>query len=232
MTPLLLLHGALGAPAQLQPLADALAASYDVHLPAFPGHAGVAAADFSMIAFSGFLENYIREKSLSRPLVFGYSMGGYAALHRAALRPGLIGAVATLATKLHWTPEGAAKEAKMLHPETMKEKVPAFAEALGSRHAPLPWEEVVRNTAGMMQALGEKPLLTATEFATLQLPVLLLLGDRDNMVSLDETAAAAKAIPGAQLGVLPATPHPLEKADPALIAFLLKRFFQQIPASA
>ncbi|WP_165871481.1 alpha/beta fold hydrolase [Flaviaesturariibacter flavus] len=229
MRALLLLHGALGAPAQLHQLAGAFSSRYAVHTPAFPGHAGQASEDLSMEACSRFIGDYIRQQRLEQPLVFGYSMGGYAALHRAAQEPGLIGGIVTLATKMHWTPEGAAREIRMLNPDVMEQKVPAFAEALRTLHAPLNWKEVVHNTAGLMQRLGEKPLLDNTTFAALQLPVLLLVGDRDNMVTLEETAAAARAIPGAQLGVLPATPHPIDKMDNKLLAFLLERFFNQLP---
>jgi pimeloyl-ACP methyl ester carboxylesterase len=73
--------------------------------------------------------------------------------------------------------------------------------------------------------LENVPLPGQDEFARLQLPVFLLLGDRDPMVTLGETLDAYQSIPGAQFAVLPATPHPIEKADPALLAFLLHRFF-------
>jgi pimeloyl-ACP methyl ester carboxylesterase len=160
MRPLILLHGALGAPAQLQPLAEALAPHYAVHLPAFPGHAGAPAHSFGIDGFATFLENYIREAGLQQPLVFGYSMGGYVALHLAGLKPGLLGGIATLATKLAWNPESAAKEARTLEPAVMEQKVPAFVETLRSRHAPLDWKEVVQHTSSMMQELGIAPLLT------------------------------------------------------------------------
>ncbi|GAA4344852.1 alpha/beta fold hydrolase [Flaviaesturariibacter amylovorans] len=227
MKSLLLLHGALGSADQLRPLAEALPGHYDLHSLQLPGHGGVPAGDggFSVPAFAGFVERYIQEKGLDRPSVFGYSMGGYVALHLAATRPELIGAVATLATKLDWTPEGAAREAAGLQPDVIEQKVPAFAAALRERHYPLNWKEVLANTASLMQELGRAPLLTDGVLASLTLPVLLLLGDRDNMVTLEETVNARRTIPGAQLGVLPATPHPLEKADPKLLAALLQRFF-------
>ena len=51
-----------------------------------------------------------------------------------------------------------------------------------------------------------------------------MLGDRDKMVSLEETTAVYKAIPHAALAVLPNTPHALEQTDPSLIAFFIHRF--------
>jgi pimeloyl-ACP methyl ester carboxylesterase len=48
--------------------------------------------------------------NIARADVFGYSMGGYVALHLAATSPARIRRVATLATKLVWTAEIAARE--------------------------------------------------------------------------------------------------------------------------
>jgi pimeloyl-ACP methyl ester carboxylesterase len=49
--------------------------------------------------------------------VFGYSMGGYIALYLAATSPDRVQRVATLATKLAWTPEVAARECALLDPQ-------------------------------------------------------------------------------------------------------------------
>ncbi|RYY64940.1 MAG: alpha/beta hydrolase [Chitinophagaceae bacterium] len=229
MRPLLLLHGALGGPDTLQPLAALLQDEFAVHCPAFPGHAAAPATEYRMEELVDFLAEYLNRKGLERPLVFGYSMGGYAALALAARAPGRLGAVATLATKLHWTPEGAAREARMLQPDTIEAKVPAFAAALARRHAPLDWKAVVAGTAALMQDLGETPLLTAEQYRRISDPVLLLLGDRDGMASIEETRDAFTQISGAQLGLLPGTPHPLEKVPVELLAALLRHFLKTVP---
>jgi hypothetical protein len=51
-----------------------------------------------------------------------------------------------------------------------------------------------------------------------------MLGDRDQMVSLQETLDVYKALPQAQLAVLPNTPHPIEKVDLSLVSVLVQRF--------
>ena len=48
----------------------------------------------------------------------GHSMGGYVALKLALKRPELVDRIITLGTKFNWTPEVAAKEVKMLNPDT------------------------------------------------------------------------------------------------------------------
>ncbi|RYY40003.1 MAG: alpha/beta hydrolase [Chitinophagaceae bacterium] len=227
MRNLILLHGALGAPETLEPLATALTAHYQLHLPAFPGRAGVAASGYNMSALVGFLSEFITDNNLERPLIFGYSMGGYAALTLASRQPGLLGGVATLATKLHWSADAAAAEARMLDPDKLEAKVPAFAATLARRHAPLNWKDVMRGTATLMTDLGNDPLLKQPQFKAIADPVLLLLGDRDSMVSLEETREAWQQIPGAQLGVLPNTPHPIEKAPVEILSAQLHHFYRQ-----
>jgi pimeloyl-ACP methyl ester carboxylesterase len=212
----------------LESLAGALTDQYELFLPAFPGHAGEQPdGAFSIAAFASWLLTYMEAQSLSRPFVFGYSMGGYVALLAELQRPGLFAGIATLATKFAWTAESAAKEVRLLQPEVMEEKIPAFAAALKARHAPLDWKDVVRNTANLMRALGANPLLDPEDLSRLETPVLLLLGDRDTMVSQQETTDAYRSIPRAQFGVLPGTPHPIEKCDASLLAHLLHRFFNQ-----
>ncbi len=62
-TPLLLLHGAIGASDQLQPLAEKLAGNHDVHLLDFPGHGGKEdTGDFSIQKFATYTLQFIIEK--------------------------------------------------------------------------------------------------------------------------------------------------------------------------
>jgi len=60
------------------------------------------------------------------------------------------------------------------------------------------------------------------------IPTLLLLGDSDKMVGLEETTAVFKSIPGAQWGVLPGTPHPIEQVDVVMLAYHLRRFIKAV----
>lgn len=228
MQQIILLHGAIGAADQLIPLETELrAAGHDVFRLSFPGHGGIPVSEtFGIPAFAAALESFILEQELQQPAVFGYSMGGYVALYLASQRPGLLGPIAVLAAKYDWTPEGALKESKMLDPQTIEEKVPKFAAALAGRHG-ADWAVLLNRTAVMMQELGARPLLTSEVLSAVTNQVLVGLGDRDNMVSLNETLDIFKALPAAQLFVLPATQHPIEKVPVATLAQLLTTFFNQ-----
>ena len=54
-------------------------------------------------------------------------MGGYVALQLANKHPKYVQKIITLGTKFAWDKETAAKEVKMLNPEKIEEKIPAFA---------------------------------------------------------------------------------------------------------
>ncbi|MCF8449519.1 MAG: alpha/beta fold hydrolase [Taibaiella sp.] len=226
MEPLILLHGALGSSVQLQPLADALSITYDVHLLDFSGHGGkpVAAEAFSMEMFANDVISYMMLKGLDKVSVFGYSMGGYVGMYLARHYPARVKKVVTLATKYHWDEATAAREVQMLNPEKIEQKLPAFAATLIARHAPTDWTTILGKTAELMTGLGAANPLLANDYTAITTPSLLLLGDRDKMVSLDETVAVYKSLPAAQLGILPGTSHPIEQVDVDMLAMMIYRF--------
>ena len=212
MKPLLLLHGAIGAKDQLEPLAKALAENYKIYLFNFSGHGGKKIDnEFSIPDFADEVLQWIRDNQPGRISVFGYSMGGYVAMYLAAHYPAVIDKVVTLATKYHWTKEIAAKEVMMLDPDVIETKVPAFAAQLQVRHQPVPWKLVLEKTASMLLALGRSSPLTTEDYRQIKNEVLLLIGDRDKMVTLEETQTVYQHLPAGQLVVLPATRIPLKR---------------------
>lgn len=226
METLLLLHGAIGSSSQLRPLADALSATYDVHSIDLPGHGGTPFADvaFSMQLFADSVLAYMDDKGLQKVSIFGYSMGGYVGMYLARHHADRVNKVVTLATKYHWDEAIAAKEVLMLDPAKIEVKLPAFVATLQERHAPADWKEVLKRTTDMMVTLGNDNTLKQEDHAAITAPVLVLLGDRDKMVTLDETLAVYKNLPIAQLGILPGTPHPIEQVDVAMLTMLVCRF--------
>src|SRR5690606_9090336 len=139
---------------------------------------------FSISLFAADVLAYMDELQLQQVTIFGYSMGGYVALYLALQHPERVTKIVTLATKFHWDEATAAKEVQMLHAEKIEQKLPAFAESLKNRHAPNDWKDVLQRTADMLHSMGTQNPLPTEAYAGVQIPVLLLLGDRDKMVSL------------------------------------------------
>lgn len=226
MKDILLLHGAIGAADQLQPLRRELEGEYNIHTLSFSGHGGndFPPGGFSIPVFAGDVLAYMAENGLQQVDVFGYSMGGYVALYLAKHHPERIGRIVTLATKFHWDEPTAAKEVQMVNADKIEAKLPAFAQALKDRHAPSDWKAVLKHTIDMLTALGANNTLNTEDYTTITNNVLVLLGDKDRMVGLDETVAVYKALPNAAMGMLPGTQHPIEQVDTALLAYFIKRF--------
>jgi pimeloyl-ACP methyl ester carboxylesterase len=218
MRKIILLHGALGASAELVALEKALTEKFDVYTLEFDGHGQTALGkDFSVPHFAENLHAFIEANELHGADVFGYSMGGYVALYLAAEHPNLLGRIVTLGTKFHWTPEAAAQEVRMLNPDIIEEKVPKFAAYLAQLHGADLWKENMRNTAQLMLDLGNNELL-ASRFSSIQNPCFIGLGERDVMVTLEETQNAVNKLPNASFFSLANTEHPLAKVDVELLA--------------
>jgi len=233
---LLIVHGALGSAEQMAPVAEA-ARAHDVfgavHMLELPGHGRTQASDdaaFSMPAFAEVIAARVRELAPKRVLVFGYSMGGYAALLAEQQQPGLVAGIVTLGTMLAWTPEVAEAGARRLNPDGMRAKVPAFADALAARHAESGgWERTLTRTAALLRALGASPPLTPASVARVVAPVRLLVGSRDDSVTHEESQRFADAMPRAEAVLLDGVPHPIEKVPLDLLMSHLTEFASRLP---
>lgn len=226
MTPIILLHGALGAAEQLRPLQRSLAGDTTVLAPDFAGHgqSDRSADTFSITDFAADVVRLMDEAGIAQADIFGYSMGGYVGMYLAQEQPQRMRKIATLGTKYLWTPDYAAVQRKMLDADVIAQKVPAFAGALATRHAGKDWKSILQKTAAMMTGLGDSESLPAFPSAIAQ-PALLMVGDRDSTVDIAETEQVRRGLKAGELAVLPGTPHPFEKVDITLLSHLLRAFF-------
>lgn len=228
MNKLLMLHGAIGSSSQLEPLAEKLKDSFQIYLWNFTGHGGkdIPSEKFSIKMFAEDVLYFIDKNKLSGIDVYGYSMGGYVALYIARHFPGKIKRIFTTATKFNWSPESSLKESKLLNPDKILEKIPAFAGELKNRHSPQDWKVVLNKTSEMMMDLGIEPELKTSDLELIENEVLLSVGDKDNMVSIEETVDVYRKLKNGSLLVIPDTPHPIEKINSERLISEIKNFFK------
>lgn len=214
MDNILMLHGALGSKKQFSALEKILSEKFNVYSLDFTGHGGNKIPDepFSIRMFSDNILGWLNHNGIDKINIFGYSMGGYAALYLAKRNPERIGKIFTLATKFEWNEEIASREVKMLDAAKIKEKVPKFAEELKQRHGK-DWEKVLEKTADMMINLGKQIELTEEDIASIENEILIGVGDSDKMVTLEESINVYRRLKNGKLIVLPDTPHPLEQVN-------------------
>ena len=227
MQHLLLLHGAIGAKDQFEPLLQQVKDDFIVHTLDFSGHGGTAFSEnFTIPQFAGEVVAYLQQNLVPQVNIFGFSMGGYVAMYLAKNYPSAVKRIITLATKFYWNNEIAQKEAKMLNTEVISEKLPHFAKQMERRHFPNDWKLVLEKTMQMLIQLGTNNVLMLKDYAVITQPCLLLLGDKDNMVTMEETIAVAHTLPTGEFKLLPDTSHPIEKVNPTQLATEIKSFLK------
>ncbi len=224
---LLLLHGALGASDQFESLGPLLEESYQLHTLDFEGHGKAPMRDRSFRA-EHFVENvldYLSEQAIEWTHIFGYSLGGYVACMVAKRHPGKVERIAALGTRWLWDEETARREVRYLDVDTIREKVPRFAEELAQRHTATGWERVVNESKNLLWSNTETGGLTPEFMADLHHPVRVMVGDRDHTAGVAESMATYQALPNGEFEVLPNTPHPFPRVPMERLAFSLREFF-------
>lgn len=226
MNNLVVLHGALGAASQLDGFKQHLQNKFTVFVYEFPGHGSRVGekVEFDLKALSHDFLNWLN-KNFNQPVdVFGYSMGGYAALYLALSNHDLFRHIVTLGTKLDWNKESSLKEAAKLNPDSLLEKAPSYCDYLKSLHGE-EWRNVLLKTGDLMRLLGEDPLLNTSNVLSITTKVTMMLGDSDKMVSKEETLAIQEAIPDSRFVLMNDTIHPIERIESSKLAKQLLELF-------
>jgi len=225
---LLLLHGALGAKSQFASLIPLLEDQFQIHTLDFEGHGRslMRKRPFREVYFAENVMEYLDEISLSCINIFGYSMGGKVGLFLAKTYPERIKKIFTFATKFSWTSESVDREISSLYAEKISEKVPHFAIMLEEIHVTSGWRNVVKKTKEMMLTIVTESSPTIGQLDQIQQEVRVTVGDKDRLVSIEETVNAYRSLPKGQLQIFPNTPHPIEKAPLANLAHSLMEFFK------
>lgn len=228
MKQLLLLHGALGSRYQFEDFKPVIRAKgFEPEAINFSGHGGfsIPVQGYNFNVFADDILRYADEHKMDKLNLFGYSMGGYAALYFAKLHPDRVNKIAALNVKFNWDPLSTQKEIALLNADKMIEKVPSFADKLMFQHGLNIWKEVLKSTANMMEQLSKEFVLTKEDIENIKVPVLLAVGDKDTTTSIDENLAVHKQLPDSQFWVLPNTLHPFDKVNAAQLSEQLSIFF-------
>jgi pimeloyl-ACP methyl ester carboxylesterase len=122
--------------------------------------------------------------------------------------------------------EAAKKETRMMNPELIEKKVPAFASSLASIHGESKWKDVLRKTAKMMLGLASGEKLSNQELESIHHRVLIGIGSKDRMVSVEESEEIANTLPNGRLEIIEDFQHPIEKIDVDKLSSLIVGFMK------
>lgn len=226
---LLLLPGLLGAiSSQWRPFLKPLSEQYQLLLVDLRGH-GRSQNNAPTLDVNQMVEDMVgllSSLNIERIHVAGYSLGGYLGLMLAMNQPRLVASLLMHGTKFFWTAESAAKMQQQLDPDVMAEKVPSYADQLVKDHGGRQWRILVRQAAALIFGLVENGIVER-QLKNVQTPVLVSVGDRDELVLLPEAFRLSRALPKGQLLVLPNTRHPLQTVHLVPLLPMMQTFHQE-----
>jgi len=205
---LILIHGAVGCAAEIEPLAAAFRHYTEVTAPNLLGHGGRPVPQkLTIKEIARDVVEQMDAAGMKGTFVAGYSLGAYVALYLARYYPQrVVGAVA-LAPKFIFDARTVEHWTHLADPDRLRRNGRALIHE--KNHAPQDWVQVARVNSELFRALGEEPELIEKDLAAIKVPVMIVSSDRDALVPWDEAKAIAKAIPGSHLAMFYGGAHPI-----------------------
>lgn len=212
----LFLHDVLGTSADLTPLMNLIKGQgHDVFSFDFSGHGKSTPwpDEFRIDLFARDLDRFLKSREIANVVVVGHALGGYVALYYVAnYEDSPIYQIFTYGTKFNWGSEALAKEMLALDPDSVSTRFPEYAEALRNKHGDR-WKVLMRATAHLIQHLEKLDGLTKEDFADISIPVTLMLGDEDRLVTSEETTTTRDRLRGSSIKTIMQSKHHLERAN-------------------
>lgn len=149
------------------------------------------------------------ELNIEQANILGHSIGGYIGLVMAYQQPMRVKTVTAHATKFYWTADAVEKMNAQLDPDIMADKAPTYADMLVQDHGARQWRFLVRQAAEMVHYLKDNGVTEAMA-KKIQCPILISIGDRDEVINLLEAQRLSLILPKGELIVLPGVRHPYQ----------------------
>ncbi len=233
-------HGFVGGGGYFSPQAARLSDFFDVICPDLPGFAGSAEvrAEMTTSGLSHALIGLLDELGVDRFSLLGHSMGGGVALqtaldHSARVQRLVLYGTASTGTmpKRFETVKETLDRIRLDGIQATAERIAATWFVDGAR-APM-YDFCVAaagepNQAAAMKAIENFQKWDVSErLGELEIPVLVICGDRDRSYSLEDTLAMMRRIARSQLCVLPNCAHAAHLEAPEIFTEALTNFLLQ-----
>jgi len=212
--PLLLLHAGTLSGAMWKPYLEGFAGRYRVIVPDLRGHGRSDRPDTAMSyrLLAEDMAALVRALDLEKPLIAGFSDGGQVALEIGMRHPDLPRALVVggawfrySVTYRAWVEDALgdvdSPEADL---SRLKQNHPAWVAWLDALYGPDGWQSLMTP----LKHMWTTPLnYTPDDFRRVRAPTLVLIGDRDELVPVEEAAEMARLLPDAELAVVPEADH-------------------------
>jgi pimeloyl-ACP methyl ester carboxylesterase len=215
--PLILLHGGTVTSSMWQTHIPFFAQHFRVIAPDSRGHGRTnnPTGEFSYRLMAGDVAAFVQALGLTKPLICGYSDGGQIALEIGMRYPNLTRALVVSAAwykfsevYLNFLKEFGFDGPGMVNIEQIRRATPDFVEFWQTEHSraddPDYWQTLLRQISTMWWT----PLNYSDEdFQKITEPALILMGDRDGTIELEQAVEMYQLIPNAELAILPNATH-------------------------
>jgi pimeloyl-ACP methyl ester carboxylesterase len=222
-TPLILLHGGTSTSQTWQPILPFFVPHFRVIAPDSRAH-GRTNNPSGLLSYRQMADDVaglIEALNLTKPLVCGYSDGGQVALELGMQHPGLCRALVIGAAWYKFsnsyldTMYSAGFESPGgVNFERIQRDSPDWVEEMKHDHISSPDLDYWKKLLKQISTLWWTPLdYTIDDFLKISEPSLIMLGDRDGIVELQQAVDMYQMIPQAELFVIPHADHFTAKTE-------------------
>ena len=234
--PLVLLHGATSSgredfAAQI-PL---LARAFLVHVPDARGHASTrwdTRAGFRHDWLVNDLIALVDALGLATFHLIGFSMGAMTALQFASRAPERLRTLVVVGISTQREPRASVAR-RLMDPVRVDRDDPSWAHELARRHDAGQGRNAWRDLLPAIAAdVAAQPLLAPRDLRRIELPALVVAGDRDPFVPVDHAWGVSRLLPDGRLLIAPDCGHVVPVRRPGLFNEALAGFYRSTEATA
>jgi pimeloyl-ACP methyl ester carboxylesterase len=138
--------------------------------------------------------------------ICGYGLGGYLGLYYGVYHPGAVDRLVMHATKFYWSTATHVQSAAAF---PFTESGGALEQDHAPANGPEGWKKLTAASRELVQEMAAGPV-TEDALALASFPVLVTVGDQDDLIPVTEAERLARSLPAGTCMSLPATRHPIQ----------------------
>jgi len=234
--PAILLHGATSSgredfAAQIPLFSKA----FLVHVPDARGHATTrwdAADGFEAAWLADDVIAFADALGLTTFHLVGFSMGAMTALQVAVRHPERLRTLTVIGITTQREPRASITR-RLMDPERIDRDDPRWAAELAARHDPVQGPGAWRRLLPAIAAdVSRQPLLAPKDLRRIELPAMVVCGDRDQFCPVDHAWGLQRQLPDARLLVVPDSRHEVMVHRPGLFNEAMAGFYRATESTA